>query len=435
MTRHREQSVLVRALVAASIMVLAAGTLLSAKDTPVYTAVNRAAAADTDGDGIPDSRESGLGLDPMNLDTDGNGILDGAEDADRDRLTNAFETNWSHTDPLRPDSDDDGFRDSIEDDDGDGLSSRGEQRFRTDPFVADTDRDGTDDWHEDSDHDGRADGLLQDDRPLPTNLKPSLAAASEDMSFIGTQTCHSRPGQTAPISCTFTYGKAAGRKTVLLIGDSHAVHWFNALRLIAKANGWRLITMTKSICPIADVITYYKGKLNTECTAWHKRAFAKVKAIRPDLVIASSLDSYSFRNPVTGRPTKSAKYWKAGLIRNLTALRAGARQVVLLGDVFFWGSDTPTVIDCLTANPDHVSRCERRRDGKGAQFGLARDRVGRSAAAAADAKFRPTWQISCTYDPCPLVVEDRLVTRDGGHLTSTYAPFLTNALKAILPKP
>ncbi len=435
MTRRRGQSAIVRALVAASIVVLSTSTLTLAQETPVYTAVTRSAAADTDGDSIPDSRESDLGLDPMNLDTDSNGILDGAEDADRDRLTNAFETNWSRTDPRKPDSDADGFRDSIEDDDGDGLSSRGEQRFGTNPYVADTDRDGTDDWHEDADEDGRADGLLQDDRPLPANLKPSLATATADLSFIGTQTCHSRPGHTAPISCTFTFGKAAGRKTVLLIGDSHAVHWFNALRPIANANGWRLITMTKSICPIADVITYYKGKLNTECTAWHKRAFAKVKAIHPDLVIASSLDSYTFRNPLTGRPTRSAKYWKAGLIRSLATLRAGARQVVLLGDVFFWGSDTPTAIDCLGANRDHVSRCQRRRDGKDAQFGLARDRVGRAAAAAAGAKFRPTWQISCTYDPCPLVVEDRLVTRDGGHLTSTYAPFLTNALKAILPKP
>ena len=30
-------------------------------------------------------------------------------------------------------------------------------------------------------------------------------------------------------ACTFTYGPAAGSKTVVLTGDSHAAHWFPAL--------------------------------------------------------------------------------------------------------------------------------------------------------------------------------------------------------------
>jgi hypothetical protein len=40
--------------------------------------------ADSDGDGLPDSKEANMGLDPNNPDTDGDGIPDGLDDADGD---------------------------------------------------------------------------------------------------------------------------------------------------------------------------------------------------------------------------------------------------------------------------------------------------------------------------------------------------------------
>ena len=118
--------------------------------------VSTSATTDTDGDGLPDAVEIGLGLNPTKVDTDGDGTRDGAEDSDHDKLTNRFEVRWSRTDPGKPDSDNDGLRDSIEDADGDGLSARGEQRFKTDPHDRDTDNDGRSDWNEDSNHDGIA---------------------------------------------------------------------------------------------------------------------------------------------------------------------------------------------------------------------------------------------------------------------------------------
>jgi len=412
-------------------MLLLLGPATSAAD-PLRGARPAGGSVDTDGDGIPDVLELQLGLDPTDPDTDGDGKRDGAEDADGDRLTNLFEIKWSHTDARNPDSDADGIRDSLEDEDHDSLSARGEQRFRTDPHDRDTDGDGTDDWHEDTNRDGVSNGMAQDDRAVPKHLTPSLQLATRDMSFIGRQKCHSRPGETRPITCVFRYGSSEGRKTVLLIGDSHAVHWFNALRPIAERKGWKLITMTKSSCPIADVTNYYHDEVHTSCGIWRQKAFAKVKAIHPDLVIASSLDSYLMRSPVSGKPTTSDTVWAQGMQRSLKALRAGARQVVLLGDVFEWGKDA---IDCLKAHRDSVAACERRQNGARARLGQARDRIGRQAAAATGAKFRATRQVACPYDPCPLIAEDYLITRDGSHLTSTYATLLSRALERLLPAP
>ena len=400
--------------------------------SPLEPAVVATNATDTDGDGLPDAVEIKLGLDPTKADTDGDGTPDGKEDTDHDTLTNWFEVHRSLTDPGDPDSDHDGIRDSIEDADGDGLSARGEQRFGTNPRRADTNRDGTSDWYEDANHDGIPNGLVQDDRAVPHGLIPSLRLAGRDLSWIGTQKCHSRPGETRPIRCNFRFGPAANRKVVLLIGDSHAVHWFNALLPIAQRKGWKLVTMTKSSCPVADVGNYRKGTFDSDCAIWRQRAFAQVRSIHPDLVIASTLDSYLMRNPVTGRPTTDPAYWKSGMVKSLKALKAGARHVVLLGDVFEWGKGA---IACLRAHTSHVSACERRRHGPESKRGQLKDRIGREAAAIAGVQFRATRQIACPDDPCPLIVEHYLVTRDGGHLTSTYAALLSRALQRILPAP
>ena len=87
-----------------------------------------AAGVDTDGDGLPDARETFvLGTDPIGSDTDGDGMPDGWEalhgldplandaegDPDLDELTN-LEENLANTDPNNADTDGDGMPDGWE---------------------------------------------------------------------------------------------------------------------------------------------------------------------------------------------------------------------------------------------------------------------------------------------------------------------------------
>ena len=81
-------------------------------DVGVLTLLN-ADEYDADGDGLPHSVETALGLDPDLADTDGDGILDGDEDSDHDGLTNSEEVVLG-TDPQGRDSDGDGFDDGCE---------------------------------------------------------------------------------------------------------------------------------------------------------------------------------------------------------------------------------------------------------------------------------------------------------------------------------
>ncbi|MDX2055086.1 MAG: hypothetical protein SFV15_21980 [Polyangiaceae bacterium] len=116
---------------------------------------------DTDGDGIADTLEPGIGTDPNDADTDDDGALDGAEpqpgvDTDGDGLVNA----------LDPDSDNDGLLDGTEL----GSNCQNPQTVaakcvsdadngatKTDPLNRDTDGGGATDGSEDSNLDGKVD--------------------------------------------------------------------------------------------------------------------------------------------------------------------------------------------------------------------------------------------------------------------------------------
>ena len=82
--------------------------------------------ADSDGDGLNNALERGFGSDIKNPDSDGDGILDGLE---------VFRL---HSHPTKRDSDGDGIIDGIEDANRNGIVEAGE----TDPTQWDTDRDG-----------------------------------------------------------------------------------------------------------------------------------------------------------------------------------------------------------------------------------------------------------------------------------------------------
>ncbi len=105
------------------------------------------ASADTDNDGVPDSIEAALGLDPNLADTDGDGTPDGEEDFDMDGLGNAAEVILGY-DPTDDDTDDNGILDGAEDRDLDGLADGQEIALGTDPMLADTDGDGFNDGDE-----------------------------------------------------------------------------------------------------------------------------------------------------------------------------------------------------------------------------------------------------------------------------------------------
>jgi hypothetical protein len=104
----------------------------------------------------------------------------------------------------------------------------------------------------------------------------------------------------------------------------------------------------------------------------------------------------------------------------------------MLGDVYPWGAQG-AVLQCLRRHTRNIASCQMTRSSSNAAFVRRRDRVQQAAANAANARFRPTRTILCPYDPCALIVDRILVTRDGGHLSATYSREIWRAIDRLIP--
>jgi peptidoglycan/LPS O-acetylase OafA/YrhL len=264
-----------------------------------------------------------------------------------------------------------------------------------------------------------ADGV----RRVPANLKPAVADARNDRVRPQDDGCHLSLGSGVrqPVC---TYGPATATRTVVLLGDSHALQWFPAVEDLAARNGWRLVSLTRSSCTPAPVAVV-NAKLHrryVECDAWRSGALSRIDRLRPDLVLVTSKTNYP--GMLAGRPADPDRLWREAWARLFAALRADAGRVVLL-------SDTPTLsrdpLDCLTTRD--VADCAeppgivlRDPDWRAGAESVAR----RAGVAVVD----PTPWLCARR--CPLIVGDLLVYRDNNHLTSAYAASLSPLLRRAL---
>jgi peptidoglycan/LPS O-acetylase OafA/YrhL len=276
---------------------------------------------------------------------------------------------------------------------------------------------------------------LRDGHVLQTSARavhptPREAETKENRPRMYADGCHLDLTEVEAPECV--YGNPSSDTTVVLFGDSHAMQWFPALNKLAEERDWRLVGITKSACPPAEVHIYSAGlrREYRECDEWRKLTLDRiVKHEQPDLIVTSSLPTYRPREDgrrLGGDASEEAMV--DGYVSTLGKLRATGAPVALIEDVPHPDKNVP---ECVSRSLDHLDRCAFPKS-KALDFPPVNSLA--SAEVEGVRLIDPT-PVVCPEKKCPAVIGDALVYRNGAHLTATYVRTLTPWLGKELPEP
>ncbi|KTR03086.1 acyltransferase family protein [Curtobacterium luteum] len=239
--------------------------------------------------------------------------------------------------------------------------------------------------------------------------------------LVGTQ--HPECGRLspAPSAETCTFGSPTAERSLMLVGDSTAVHWIDAyLRLQDDGllAGWRIVTRTAFGCPFIDASL--GGQDATECASFRADTLDRITEVEPDVLVITN----TFADTgVDGDGTApGAAEWAAATQRYVVDVRESVGKVVLV-------SPPPagqSVQNCYSVGGS-PSACITETSS------AWRSRLAAlNAVAGDDATVVDSRPLFCTADTCPAFVERTIVKKDFVHLTSAYARKSAPALGELL---
>ena len=247
--------------------------------------------------------------------------------------------------------------------------------------------------------------------------------ARKDISPVFGKGCHVDIWQTEVAECEG--GEKKSSQIAVLLGDSHAAHWFPALDHVATLQGWKLVSMTKSGCPWVDVPVQLLQlrREYAECKVWRDRAFSRIREIRPLVVVVAN----SHRKDV------GIEEWELGARRSTTALSESGAKVVLIRDTPRPGFDAPA---CL-ARADHIGIEPARACTFSLSSQLERGvpifETERRAVTALQRSVIIDLSLNiCPQDKCSVISDEVVRFSDSSHLTATFSGQLADELAAQL---
>lgn len=241
-------------------------------------------------------------------------------------------------------------------------------------------------------------------------LRPDPLVARKDAPSVYEDGCDARQTMTAS-PCE--YGEPGGKRTIVLLGDSHAVQYLPAMERLADRNHWRIVVLQKSACLPCDAPTSVRatGLVKPDCESWKADATRLIIELKPDLVVTTG-----------GMPN----------IYNEVYMVPGTQEIVA-GYRSFWGRitakgirvlvirDNPRPIydvpSCVAMNRDTTGRCDHTRE-----WALDRhDDPLIEASRMPLVELLDLTEFFCEGGNCPVVIGNVLVYRDGDHITGSYA--------------
>ena len=238
-----------------------------------------------------------------------------------------------------------------------------------------------------------------------TQLSPQLTAFLPQLGQDKYKGCFSERETTVIEEVmTCTLGDITSKKTMILIGDSHAWQWTQSWSNIALKHKFKLITFTKSSCAMQDIERGYSA-----CVSWRNQVFERMRSIKPDIIIASGM---------TYNESTTENYREY-----LLKLKSISNKIISMQDTPY---PTLNVPECLPKNLNNIANCSFQRS---------------KATFASEARIRDIAVVKelgiqtinpfdwfCTETICPPVIDGIFVYFDVNHISTTYADYLTNIL-------
>jgi hypothetical protein len=235
--------------------------------------------------------------------------------------------------------------------------------------------------------------------------------------------------RTAPPVCAFGVPAEDATRTIALVGDSHAGHWRAALSAVARAKGWRGLSITHSSCPLQRALRDLAEPRRTSCRRWKRDVFAWF-ARHPEVttVFVAGLTGGSGVVPEGGRGAFGTS--RLGYQRAWRSLPSTVGTIVVM-------RDTPKF---HTATNACVARAVSRRKAPGPACARPRaEALDPDPAIEAAERLRSPRirtvdlaRFFCDARLCYPVIGRALVLRDNTHVTGTFSatlgPYLLRAV-------
>ena len=261
---------------------------------------------------------------------------------------------------------------------------------------------------------------------VPTNLEPALIDAKSDRPISYADRCHTQMN-LSPSTLPCIYGDATSRTTIALFGDSHALSWFPAMNIVAKKNGWKLLSLTMSACSPSDIPGWNSSNNSVmkNCTLWRADSLKRILAAKPLVVLVAGtrgFETVNAQNKVLVGEAKNIA-WRAGMQRTVDQLKLASQHIIYIGDAPVSMVDPPV---CLSAHPKNALDC-----ATPLAEAIDNDWIAQETAMTIKEgiSFIDPGLWICPTSPCPVLLGNLLIYMDGGHLTATFSAALASRLR------
>jgi SGNH domain (fused to AT3 domains) len=250
---------------------------------------------------------------------------------------------------------------------------------------------------------------------------PSVVDAADDLPPYPPR-CQVDKRSSEPVVCE--WGDPAGTTTVALVGDSKAMQYYSPLDAIAKEQGWRVLSITKSACGFHAGTQLDEGRPYTSCTEWNAAALDRLLGLHPDAVLTSERISEALADP-TDPGSLSTDAMVEAMVRQWSKVTDAGIPMIVIADN---PSPPPptSVYECVADHDGDLSACTfpraagERRSGAAAQLPAAEQ--------VKDVRVVDIRTSICPERQCVPVIGNVLVYRQTSHITNTYAASLTDIL-------